>query len=356
MEKKPRPNSDTVPITYPGYYRALTWVNRKYHYRCDYRIVRIYDLICKVLVWLCPFPKMRHTPLVRLLYLVRYRIPVNEIGIIFSMLSLHRHFTKHAERVETLILGSSHGVYGFIPQDNSECNLSFSSCDLYYTAQLFKAVLNKAPHLKRALIFFSPFSSGFRIQNSSWAITLSGLMQTVWGIPRNPDGRVSTEELKHSAEIRRFIQDKHDSLYLETRELLDLRYDLCIKTTATNYIRNLSDGEAQYYRKLPQTAALTSELKHLYSLIECARESGILTYVIVPPYTRFYLSHFDEQPVFKHLKPLLKDFYPQVTVLDYTADRDFCDLDFYDPHHLNRGGAYKLTHKIRQAIRLHEDL
>lgn len=292
MEKKSHINSDTVPITYPGYYRALTRVNRKYHYRYDNRIVRIYVLICKALVWLCPFPKMRHTLLVRLLYLVRYRIPIDEIGIIFSVLSLNRHFTKHAERIETLTLGSSHGVFGFIPQDDRECNLSFSSCDLYYTVQLFKAVINRAPHLQRALIFFSPFSSGFRIQSSSWAVTLSGLMQTIWGIPRNPEGRVSTEELKHSTEIRRFIKDKHDSLYMEVQELLALRYDLCIKTTTANYIRNLSDGEAQYYRKLPQTAALTSELKHLYSLIECAHISDILIYVIVPPYTQFYLSHF----------------------------------------------------------------
>ena len=180
-------------------------------------------------------------------------------------------------------------------------------------------------------------------------------MQTIWGIPRNPEGRVSTEELKHSTEIRRFIKDKHDSLYMEVQELLALRYDLCIKTTTANYIRNLSDGEAQYYRKLPQTAALTSELKHLYSLIECAHKSDILIYVIVPPYTQFYLSHFDEQPVFKHLHTLLRD-YPEVTVLDYTADSDFSNLDFYDPHHLNRGGAHKLTNKIRNAIRLYENI
>lgn len=354
MEKKPRSDTYTGLITYPGYYRALTQVNRKYHYRLDYRLVRIYDFICKALVWLCPFPGRRHTLLVRLLYLVRYRIPINEVGIIFHVLSLNRHFTEHAEHVQTLILGSSHGVFGFVPQDSSECNLSFSSCDLYYTAKLFKTARNRTPHLKRALIFFSPFSSGFRIQNSSWAVTLSGLMQTTWNIPRNPEGRISAEELKHSAEIRRFIQDKHNSLYIEVQELLALHYELSVKTTATNYIRNLSAEEAEYYRKLPLTAAHTSELKHLYSLIAYAKECGVLIYIIVPPYTQFYMSHFDDRAVFKHLQMLLKS-YPEVTVLDYTTDRDFSNLDFYDPHHLNRGGAYKLTHKIRQAIRLHED-
>lgn len=80
MEKKPRSDTYTGLITYLGYYRALTQVNRKYHYR----LVRIYDFICKALVWLCPFPGRSHTLLVRLLYLVRYRIPVNEVDIILT--------------------------------------------------------------------------------------------------------------------------------------------------------------------------------------------------------------------------------------------------------------------------------
>ena len=74
--------------------------------------------------------------------------------------------------IKNLILGSSHGVYGFLP-NNNEFNLCFPSQDLYYALKLYEKYRFKCHNLRTIYLFYSVFSPGFELaeSNEKWRCT-----------------------------------------------------------------------------------------------------------------------------------------------------------------------------------------
>jgi len=73
----------------------------------------------------------------------------------------------NAGSLKTIVMGSSHGDYGFNPH---YCELSFNLCcrsqDLKHSFHLYKHVNAIAPNLKNLVLFYSIFSPGNRMENS----------------------------------------------------------------------------------------------------------------------------------------------------------------------------------------------
>lgn len=69
-------------------------------------------------------------------------------------------FEKECSDVETLILGSSHALYGINPAyfDSKTFNLSMASQTLNYDYYILKDYLPKCKHLKRVILIVSTFS------------------------------------------------------------------------------------------------------------------------------------------------------------------------------------------------------
>lgn len=85
----------------------------------------------------------------------------------------HRAMMRDRHRVRTLVLGSSHALYGY-PAGRGEFNLSDVSCDF----RLAHAVLNHylsegMPRLKKVILFYDVFSPGNRLERSSECFRLA---------------------------------------------------------------------------------------------------------------------------------------------------------------------------------------
>lgn len=74
---------------------------------------------------------------------------------------------EEAHSLTTLVVGSSHGDFGFDPQYyRGSFNLCCRSQDLKHSYALYEKVSELAPNLKNIVVFYSIFSSGFSLEKS----------------------------------------------------------------------------------------------------------------------------------------------------------------------------------------------
>ncbi len=79
----------------------------------------------------------------------------------------HLSLENNINKIQTLVLGSSHGHYAFLPKEETEFNLSIRSQDLYYSYKLYQKYASKLSNLKNIILFYSVFSPGFEIEKTS---------------------------------------------------------------------------------------------------------------------------------------------------------------------------------------------
>ena len=72
---------------------------------------------------------------------------------------------QNLSAIDTLVLGSSHGQYSYVPQEN-EYNLCLPSQDLYYSYSLYKKYSRRLKNLQTVVLFYSVFSQGFELIKS----------------------------------------------------------------------------------------------------------------------------------------------------------------------------------------------
>ena len=85
--------------------------------------------------------------------------------------------------IETIVLGSSHGDFGFNPDlYKSAYNLCYPSQDLYYTRMLYIWSAENLPRLRNIIVFYSAFSAAFDLTLSSEKLFALGF-KLVFGIP-----------------------------------------------------------------------------------------------------------------------------------------------------------------------------
>lgn len=73
----------------------------------------------------------------------------------------------HEHEVSTLVLGSSHGDFGFDPAHcPGSFNLSCRSQDLKHSARLYEKLAERCPGLRHVVIFHSVFSPGFLLEKT----------------------------------------------------------------------------------------------------------------------------------------------------------------------------------------------
>lgn len=340
----------------PDRHRRLVLFNRLYHYRIPWQLIPVYDFLCRCV--LCVWPsrgKGHHDRLVSLLYKVRHSLPLTHTVYTVTAASQKAYFTSHSARTETLILGTSHALFGY-KAAGEECNLGVPSCDLYSMERLFERVLPAAPGLKRLVLFFSPFSSGFTIQRSSVALFVSPLLNVLWNIGYNPRGRVTAESLSNQEQMASFIRNKEKSLVLTLEEIWGLFRALVFPASCQDILRSRESRDRCRRSKatVVRSSLENSELPFFYGILRRAAAHGIKVYLVLPPFHEVYRELFSAHCFFRHLSLAVRNF-ENVAVLDYFSDASFGENDFADPDHLNAQGAQKLTLKIRTAIRALED-
>ena len=322
-------------------------------YKVPKSFVSIYHIIIKIFCALLLFWNRSLRKQIRkyLYSLMKYSSVTDDLIIIYSK---YLNYLNHKSSISTLILGSSHGLYGYRPCTTNELNLSFSSQDLYYAYNLFKITKSDFSNLKTIILFFSPFSSGFYIQKSSLAVRdLTASMNLIWKIPRYTGGKVTKEELDIEIDVESFLK-RRSSQITELYEpyVIDLQH----KTSIANEKLKKSQEKLFIENELKRTnkhfiyATQDGAMQYLSLLLEEAMKSNLFVYIVLPPFMQEYVNALDtKQSICFNLDKYLKGF-SNVQILNFMHDFSFTKDDFMDIDHLNENGALKLSSKIRAYI------
>ena len=239
------------------------------------------------------------------------------------------------DSLRTLVLGSSHGDYGFVPEGD-EFNLCGASQDLYLSYALYERC-SDFPSLKTVVLFYSVFSAGSETEKTIekerclyykkfWDVPYRFHDESFWKPKEEP---FAAWLRAHKVETRpdyRGWDDRH--AFLPESASVENRVESHLKN---NRRRN---GQVAYVEKM----------------IELANRKGHRFVVVIPPCRNDYTAFcppYDE--LFSELLGVLRRHH-NISLLSFWGDSSFVDSDFGDMDHLNRRGAENLTAKINAQL------
>lgn len=240
-----------------------------------------------------------------------------------------REFRSLENETQTVVLGSSHALYGYKPE-RTEFNFAEPSQDLYYSYKIYEKFCD-FKKIKRVILFYSVFSAGHILEKTRW-VKLCAIYKKVLGIPYRYD----------ETELKKIEKKLHGRIYFMPRKTYG---------DMDKYRFESHNAEERVAGHLKNNRRQNNQTEYVEKCAALARLKGHDLFVVIPPFRSDYtklLPPFEE--VFAPLLSLTqKD--ASIHLLDYFHDTDFADDDFGDTDHLNLQGAKKLTQKIRQAFR-----
>lgn len=257
---------------------------------------------------------------------------------------------NNSERIEHLILGSSHSYYGIDPTyiDGIAFNASHISQSIDYDYEIFKKYTGQFKNLKTIIIpidystLFSRLSAGVE----SW--------------------RVKNYEIYYGINRSNHIRDHF--------ELLNFRFSTNV-TRCFSYLNNdkssitcseLGFGTDSIKQKDLNETGISAAIRHTKSdqrfyhenldiiekLINYSNEKNVnVIFVTFPAYST-YTDNLNQQQLDKTLETIndLIDKNPKCSYYNFLYDLDFGTTHFRDADHLNKKGAQLLSKKLNLLL------
>lgn len=253
--------------------------------------------------------------------------------------------STHGNQVSTLFLGNSHAFYDLRPSDfaDSTFNLSNVSQRLEHDDFLLRQYAGACPNLSRVILV---------VDNSN-----------LFDVPMEDDepGRVAYYQL--------YMHYPLSSFHFP----LELAYINSFWKKITRYWegkglscdslgwgcdyraewRNLIDFTPERIRShvFSSWTSTFRNVRALHSIASWCQQHRISLVLLMPPVTQAYTQKASSWQLefVNHVAQDCQQRYGAI-VLDYSRDRRFTDLDFFDSDHLNDKGAIKFTHILRSAL------
>lgn len=265
-------------------------------------------------------------------------------------------FEKRLDSIEVLFLGSSHGLYGFDP-DEYDCpafNLANHSQSLFYDCLLAEKYIGALPQLRTIVIpvaYFSFFSQ-LHQTSESWR---DYYYYQFWNI-RYP-------------EISRFDKKLYSMILLvtpgEAWKWLFRNFDVDFSENLTplgffardtsSWRSMVNDANGTERVRVHDQIFDTSQARYNFSLLDelltNAEKEKIDILLINMPVYHFYSDHVDPGRL-----EMTYDLVSALQVkhdflfLDMFRDTGFLASDFYNTDHLNAKGAKKLAAKLNPLV------
>lgn len=255
---------------------------------------------------------------------------------------------KHAEEVETLVLGSSHSLNGIIPRylGENSFNLALPGQTIKYDAYLFFKWADRYKNLKLVILPISYFS--FFIDHSEWiGETYSKIYLKS---PFHSDfSRYNLEMLDFkSLHSKIYLWRTEDDIYIKERGWLPMY--LKNKNISTWNLEHINIHGVKEHT-IKSWEFVDNNYKLVSSIIEYCQKNGIKITLITTPQYKDYNIHLDKAQLNKMYELInnLQRTYG-VLYLNYLQDDRFYADDFYDPSHLSEIGAEKFTKILKHDI------
>ncbi|MEZ4805838.1 MAG: hypothetical protein R2852_10225 [Bacteroidia bacterium] len=265
----------------------------------------------------------------------------------------HAYLNSNSDKIETLILGSSHSL-SFVNPDNLRSN-AFNAAQLHQTLKYDYYILNeyhdKLKSLKTVVlpISYGSFFSSLENSKDKWRI-------------------------------------KNYKMYFDYKDVCSPRYSMEIFNGHTPYqfqdaVNYLSNGKTlitcntlgfgEEFSQTPQTdlnhtGAVVAKrhtedcsfeyydenLQYITKIIKLCESNNIkLVLYTAPSYHTYYENLEDKYlaPTFETIDTILKD-HPNIKYKSYLKDKRFTKDDFRDVDHLNLQGAKKFTEFLEKEL------
>lgn len=272
-----------------------------------------------------------------------------------------RHFEKNADRIDVLILGSSHNENGLNPGDFKDytcSNLAFGGQDLRIDSAIFRNVVSRIKQVKFVVIELSYHSLEQRLDkhfaNNALYLKFYGInlferpMQWMDKLVYASDPMLYNKILNpfqdrpKSNEFGFQTQLKKDAI--STRfEMLGYDQKRILEDTTNHFI-----GRHKY----EDTIAYYKNRRTLFSLIQQTVSSGKVPILFSPPVFSSYRAAYlpEKQERRQRCVEDIKKKQPDLVYIDLEADPRFDLFDFRDEDHLNPNGAEKLSKIVNDTL------
>lgn len=256
-------------------------------------------------------------------------------------------FIRDMNTLSTVVVGSSHGEFGFNPKFCSESfNLCSRSQDFKYSFSLYKHAIINSPNLKNIVVFYSLFSSGNILENSPGEKFLAPLLNEIFGL-----------SLTYSdPDLVTLSKDLHGKLGNLTSDLDGLSGFM------PKHQKDFMPADYGVERRVREHMALNAKEEgneYLARILLLAAERGHNVVLVIPPVHQQYKAEAggDTLYLFRslfELIELMKTLCPtaNIQVVNGYDDYDFMPHHFGDFDHLipEGDGAMILSTKISNAV------
>lgn len=258
---------------------------------------------------------------------------------------------KNADRVETLILGTSHSFYGISPSylGPNAFSLAFSAQSLQYDEFLFFKYAPKCKNIKRVILPISYFTlfSGDMEDGSEWWRTIN--YKVYMDCPYHSSLSKYNFFISNSEPFRAKLTKQMKGNVIIECDSLGFGYPIYRKSNPT-----LDDASVAIWVELHTAKDFTNvdaNKQHIRKIAEYCAENDIqLVLVTTPTYKRYYEQLNPDQLTIMYgfINEMKVKF--GITYFDHLRDRRFSPSDFTDCNHMSCDGARKLSTILRKEL------
>lgn len=255
---------------------------------------------------------------------------------------------KKGDKIEALILGSSHAFHGVNPDfiKINTLNAANGSQSIKYDRFLFEKVAAKAKHLKYVILTISYPSLSSELENGieNWRIKNYVIYHHFNGYPYI---------LKYHSEVI------NGQLYVPFKSIINyyIKGGSEVGCTERGFFKmhlpqeNLEESAraAALRHTLYNKAVWKKNTEHLVNILGTAKARNIKVIILATPVTDLYYKRLDQQQINRNkvLRDSLVSSYPRnLRYIDLQQGNGFQHWDFFDADHLNPEGATKLSLKL----------
>lgn len=255
---------------------------------------------------------------------------------------------KNADKVNTIVLGSSHTYFGIRPEFiDSMYNLANTSQNLKYDYFILEKYGNLCSNLKTVILpisYFTFFTKGFENGNSWYYATYYKIYMNC---------SFHSNFSKYNAEVF------HPSVYFGKLKswLLGINNNTCDSLGwGLNYSLekkkqswdNTASTEAAKRHTAENWNYLSDNHSYLDKIISYCKARNIRLVFITTPTWHTYNEKLDKKQLDKMYDIIYS--YTDIEYHDYLKDNRFAEDDFYDGDHLSDVGAKKFTLILKNEI------
>lgn len=258
---------------------------------------------------------------------------------------------KNADRVETLILGTSHAFYGINPSylGPNAFSLAASAQSLQYDEFLFFKYAPKCTNLKTVILPISYFTlfSGDMEDGSEWwrAINYKVYMDCPYHSSFSKYNFFISNSEPFRAKLTKIIKGNN----IIECDSLGFGYPIYRKSTPS-----LDEASVAAWVKLHTAkdfSCVEKNKQHILKIVEYCKSNHIRLIIVTTPTWKTYYERLNPPQL-----NVMKEIISQLTsknnaiYLNYMQDVRFVATDFTDCNHMSCDGAQKLSSLIDSSI------